>query len=177
MIFVTVGTHEQQFNRLVQYIDELAEKNIFAEEYIQQIGYSDYKPAFCKYDNFYDFHKMLSLYATARIIITHGGPSSIIQAIGHNKIPIVVPRMHQYGEHVDDHQVSFASFLYERNRIILVKNIDELEECIRNYDKIRKKSASSDTTNYGGIDKRAVFCRNLEKELHSIFPSSGSNSL
>lgn len=36
MIFVTVGTHEQQFNRLVEYMDKWAIKN--DEEVVIQIG-------------------------------------------------------------------------------------------------------------------------------------------
>lgn len=41
MIFVTVGTHEQQFNRLVEYMDKWAIKN--DEEVVIQIGYALYK--------------------------------------------------------------------------------------------------------------------------------------
>ena len=48
MIFVTVGTHEQQFDRLVEAVDRLGENGDFDEEIIIQIGYSTYKPRFCK---------------------------------------------------------------------------------------------------------------------------------
>jgi UDP-N-acetylglucosamine transferase subunit ALG13 len=43
MIFITVGTHTQPFNRLLQKIDELIEKGIIKEKVIAQIGYSTYK--------------------------------------------------------------------------------------------------------------------------------------
>ena len=42
MIFVTVGTHEQQFNRLVEYMDRWASTH--EEEVIIQTGFSTYKP-------------------------------------------------------------------------------------------------------------------------------------
>ena len=42
MIFVTVGTHEQQFNRLVEYMDKWAKEH--AEKVIIQTGYSTYEP-------------------------------------------------------------------------------------------------------------------------------------
>ena len=51
MIFVTVGTHEQQFNRLVEYIDKIAEK--MDEEIIIQIGFSTYKPKHCVWKEFF----------------------------------------------------------------------------------------------------------------------------
>lgn len=42
MIFVTVGTHEQQFNRLLSEIDLFASKYPQHGPYIVQTGYSDY---------------------------------------------------------------------------------------------------------------------------------------
>ena len=47
MIFVTVGTHEQPFNRLVAAIDELKRKGIIQEEIVIQTGFSTYKPETC----------------------------------------------------------------------------------------------------------------------------------
>ena len=43
MIFVTVGTHEQSFNRLVKYMDEYKKNNI-DEDIIIQTGFSTYIP-------------------------------------------------------------------------------------------------------------------------------------
>ena len=39
MIFVTVGTHEQQFDRLIKCVDELKRENIITEEVVIQSGY------------------------------------------------------------------------------------------------------------------------------------------
>ena len=44
MIFLTVGTHEQQFNRLVKYIDKMKENGVIHEEVIIQTGFSTYEP-------------------------------------------------------------------------------------------------------------------------------------
>ena len=44
MIFVTVGTHEQQFNRLVKKIDNLKKDGTFKDDVIIQIGFSTYEP-------------------------------------------------------------------------------------------------------------------------------------
>ena len=40
MIFVTVGTHEQQFNRLIEYMDIWASEH--DEKVVIQTGYSSY---------------------------------------------------------------------------------------------------------------------------------------
>ena len=44
MIFVTVGTHEQPFNRLVKAIDKLKKDGVITEDVIMQTGYSTYEP-------------------------------------------------------------------------------------------------------------------------------------
>ena len=39
MIFVTVGTHEQPFNRLIQKVDELKKDGVITEDVIIQTGF------------------------------------------------------------------------------------------------------------------------------------------
>ena len=48
MIFVTVGTHEQQFNRLIKFIDELKRDKVIVEDVIMQTGFCTYKPKYCE---------------------------------------------------------------------------------------------------------------------------------
>lgn len=42
MIFVTVGTHEQQFNRLIKEVDRLKGTGAIDQEVFIQTGYSDF---------------------------------------------------------------------------------------------------------------------------------------
>lgn len=134
MIFVTVGTHEQPFNRLVQQIDQLKGLSIFKDEVIIQKGYSTFVPQHCRCFDVLPYEKMLEYQQNARIIITHGGPASFIYPLSIGKIPIVVPRQKQYSEHVNDHQLEFCRQLKERNfPIILIEEIKDLSERILNY--------------------------------------------
>jgi UDP-N-acetylglucosamine transferase subunit ALG13 len=137
MIFVTVGTHEQPFNRLVKCIDELKEKGIIEEEVVVQTGFSTYEPKYCKWRKLFPYQDMLKHVESARIVITHGGPSSFIMPLQVGKVPIVVPRQKKFNEHVNDHQVEFARNVAERmGTIILVEDIEKLGETITNYDQI-----------------------------------------
>lgn len=73
----------------------------------------------------------------ARIVITHGGPASFIMPLQIGKTPIVVPRQHQFNEHVNDHQVEFARNVSKRiGTIIDVEDIETLGDIITNYDQI-----------------------------------------
>ena len=79
MIFVTVGTHEQSFRRLVECVDKLREKGVIKEEVFIQTGYTkDYKPKFCESKDFLEYDEMQECFKKARIIITHSGPGSIM---------------------------------------------------------------------------------------------------
>lgn len=133
MIFVTVGTHEQPFDRLIKAMDQLKEQNIIKEDVFIQIGHSLYKPKFCDWVKFIDFSEMKERMANAKIIITHGGPTSILFALHNGKIPIVVPRQKKFKEHVDNHQVSFCKKLDEQRKIIPIFDVEYIADRIQRY--------------------------------------------
>ncbi|MCM1119039.1 MAG: multidrug MFS transporter [bacterium] len=137
MIFVTVGTHEQPFNRLVEYMDCLKRDNVIQEDVIIQSGYSTYEPKYCIWHDFFSYQEITELVAEARIVITHGGPSSFIMPLQIGKTPIVVPRQKKYNEHINDHQVSFSKEVEKRMGIIVVvEAMNEMLDTIQNYDSI-----------------------------------------
>lgn len=137
MIFVTVGTHEQPFNRLVKKIDELKRDGVITEEVIIQTGFSTYEPKYCKWSKLIPYQQMLKNVEDARIVITHGGPASFIMPLQLGKTPIVVPRQQQFNEHVNNHQVEFARNVAERmGTIIPVEDVDKLKDLIINYDTV-----------------------------------------
>ena len=114
MIFVTVGTHEQPFNRLVHEIDNLKRDGVITEDVIMQTGYSTYEPKYCQWDKLIPYKQMIKNVEDARIVITHGGPASFIMPLQIGKTPIVVPRQMKFVEDVNDHQVDFARNVAER---------------------------------------------------------------
>ena len=163
MIFVTIGTHEQQFDRLIKKIDDLKGKNIIKEDVFIQLGYSNYIPENCEYKRMISFNEMELYSKDARIVITHGGPGSIMLPFKYNKVPVVVPRQSKYGEHVDDHQMLFAKFLEENNRILAIYEIDDIDNYIIDYEKVSAKIHSSmDSSN------TERFTNELEKVIDNL---------
>lgn len=144
MIFVTVGTHEQPFNRLIQKMDELKKENIISDDIFMQIGFSTYEPQYCKWSKTLSYQQMLKNVETAKIVITHGGPASFIMPLQIGKKPIVVPRQKKFDEHVNDHQVEFTKNVVERmGCIIPVYDIEDLCDVITNYKRYTKDSNKS----------------------------------
>ena len=164
MIFVTVGTHEQPFNRLVECMDGLKKDGTITEEVIIQTGYSTYEPKYCKWQKMFPYQEMIKLVDKARIVITHGGPSSFIMPLQIGKTPIVVPRKHEYNEHVNDHQVEFARNVAQRmGTIIPVEDINTLGDIITNYDQIVAGMG------HGMNSNNAKFNEELEKLVSELY--------
>ena len=146
MIFVTVGTHEQPFNRLVKYMDKWAEAH--EEEVIIQTGFCTFEPKKAKWENLFPYKEMVRNVDRARIVITHGGPSSFIMPLQAGKVPIVVPRQRRYDEHVNDHQLEFCKQVAARQgNIIIVENISDLGDILLKYDDIVSKMGKRLTSN------------------------------
>ena len=144
MIFVTVGTHEQPFDRLLEEIDRLKGEGIIREDVIMQTGFSTYEPKYCEWSKLLPYPQMLKNVRKARIVITHGGPASFIMPLQIGKVPIVVPRQLQYAEHVNNHQVEFTRAVAERmGNIIPVYDIEDLAQTIADYDKTAAQMAKN----------------------------------
>ena len=164
MIFVTVGTHEQPFNRLIKKVDDLVANGNIKEKVIVQTGFSTYIPEHCEAHKMMSFEKMQQALKEARIVITHGGPSSFIEALQFGKVPIVVPRQEKFNEHVNNHQVDFTKLIAKRmNNIIPVYDINDLGQTIDNYGQIAK------TKNAGESSNNKQFNEKLKKVIDGLF--------
>ena len=164
MIFVTVGTHEQQFDRLVRCIDEMKHQGQIREEVIIQTGFSTYEPKYCRWEKTFPYQKMQQLVGEARIVITHGGPSSFFMPLTMGKIPVVFPRQEQFSEHVNDHQLRFCRQLKQRGgSILLAEDEQQLKGILDNYD------ALIASMNTGSQSNNEKFNRNFETIVEELF--------
>jgi UDP-N-acetylglucosamine transferase subunit ALG13 len=123
VIFVTVGTHHQPFERLLDALDGLD------DELVVQYGPGQ-PPAALHAEPFMPFDAMLDRFREADTVITHAGVGSIICARREGHVPLVVPRRHDLGEHVDDHQVELTRALAQRGSVVAVWDVDTLAETV-----------------------------------------------
>ncbi len=139
-------------------MDELKGSGKVTEDVVIQTGYSTFEPEHCTWSKFLPYSKMGKYVADARIVITHGGPSSFIAPLQIGKIPIVVPRQAEFGEHVNNHQVDFCEAVQKRQgNILLVKDIIELGNMIKQYDELVAAMPA-------GIHSNNVeFCKSLDR--------------
>lgn len=161
MIFVTVGTHEQAFDRLVKAADEIAGK--LNEDMLIQTGYSTYEPKNARWTKLMAYQDMQQALRSARIVITHGGPSSFMEAIRCGRVPVVVPRQKKYNEHVNDHQKEFVQKIADTVAILPVYEVDKLEYVLTHYDELAAQKQLSNQ------DKSEMFSHELDRIVANLF--------
>lgn len=145
MIFVTVGSQKFQFNRLLKEIDRLVGEEKITEEVFAQTGYSDYKPENYNYKDFLDRDEFADIMSKCDKVITHGGTGAIIGAVKQRKKVIAVPRLKEFGEHVDDHQLQILSEFEKLEFIISNRRIEELQYSVKLSEDFNFKRYKSNT--------------------------------
>ena len=126
-----LGTQNNSFHRLLEEIDRLIEIGKINDEVIVQAGYTKYKSQNMKIVDFVSNDEIEKLEQQADCIITHGGVGSIIGSIEKGKKVIAVPRLKQYGEHVNDHQLDIVESFDKLGYIIGITDVSQLEEALQ----------------------------------------------
>ena len=131
LVFVTVGTDHHPFHRLVDWIDGwLASPEGAGVRCIVQYGTSK-RPERAESYDYLPYPEMERLSKEAVAVVSHGGPGSLMLVRWHGKRPIAVPRRHELGEHVDNHQVVFTSRLAQEGEVELVQDEAGFREALR----------------------------------------------
>jgi UDP-N-acetylglucosamine transferase subunit ALG13 len=131
MIYVTVGAGigGQEFDRLIKKVDDIATK--FEEEFVIQLGASKYVPRNMKWFDYVPYEESLEYFRKAKLVIGHCGAGTIINALSFGKPLIVIPRLLEFNEHADDHQLDLAALLEQSRIAQVVYDVEDLESVIR----------------------------------------------
>lgn len=146
MILVLLGTQNNSFNRLLCEIEKLIKQEVIKEEVIVQAGYTKYKSENMKIFDLIPKQELEEYQNQARIIITHGGVGSIISSIEKKKKVIAVARLHEYGEHVNNHQKDIIELFDKKGYIIGIKEVDKLEQALKTVENFEPKEYKHDNT-------------------------------
>ena len=147
MILVMLGTQNNSFHRLLEKIDRLIERGKINDEVIVQAGYTKYESQNMKVIDFVSNDEIEKFEQQADYIITHGGVGSIIGSIEKGKKVIAVPRLKQYGEHVNDHQLDIVESFDKLGYIIGITDVSQLEEALQRVKVFEPKKYIQNTGN------------------------------
>ena len=126
MIFVTVGTNEAPFDRLLRALDGFSRD----EQLIVQTGASHVRPRGATCIEQLSFEALTDHVRRARVVVTHAGVGSVLVALTNGKRPLIVPRRAEFGEAVDDHQFVFARRFAAAGLVSLVEDEQDLAAAV-----------------------------------------------
>jgi UDP-N-acetylglucosamine transferase subunit ALG13 len=114
MIYVTVGSHDQPFDRLIREMDRISGE--FGIETVIQTGCSGVRPKNAEWRDYFPFDKAEELIRKAEVVVGHAGIGTVISARKAKRPLIVVPRLKKFGEHFNDHQLEISRELISNPR-------------------------------------------------------------
>jgi UDP-N-acetylglucosamine transferase subunit ALG13 len=126
VIFVTVGTHHQPFDRLLCALGPLAE----LDRLVVQHGVGRAPACADIAVDFLSAREVATRVEQARAVVMHAGVGSFLVAYRAGHVPVMVPRQRRYGEHVDDHQTSLVRALEREGRVRAVWHVEELADAV-----------------------------------------------
>jgi UDP-N-acetylglucosamine transferase subunit ALG13 len=128
-VFVTVGSQEFQFNRLLKSIDDFLVTN---KDFLffGQIGSCTYLPKNFKFTSFISREDFCKRVSDADLIVTHAGTGAIIGALKKHKPVIAFARLSKYHEHVDNHQTEILATFIKKGYILGSTDTQDLGKLI-----------------------------------------------
>ena len=154
MILVTLGTQKQQFNRLLQAL----ENSKINDRIVVQAGYTKFESKKMEIFDFIPYDKMSNLIKECDLVVTHGGTGSIIMPLKEKKKVIACPRLMKNKEHVDNHQTEIVDIFSEEGYLLAFNDNDDFDEVYQKSLTFMPKQYVSNTQN---------FINNLKKEINS----------
>lgn len=128
MIFVTLGTNDKSFKRLLKEFDKQIEIGNIKEKVVVQSGFTKYKSDNMKVIDLMSMEEFNKNIEKCNLLVTHGGVGTILDGLKLGKKIIAFPRLSKYKEHVNDHQVEIINEFYKEGYILTgeVKKLNEI---------------------------------------------------
>lgn len=136
MIFVVLGTQDKSFERLLIEVERQIKKGNIQDKVIVQSGNTKYKSDVMEIIDFVSMKEFEQYIKKSKYVITHGGVGTILDALKKNKKIIAVPRLKEYEEHENNHQLEIIKQFEEENYLLACYELKELDikiKEIRNF--------------------------------------------
>lgn len=135
MITITLGTNPYPFMRVIAWLKVLIDKKIINEPIFLQYGATDigavrdYKLVAAV--SLLPYGDLLEKIKASRLVIAHAGEGSTRKLAPLNTSFVILPRLSEKGEHVDNHQSDFSQAVKTLG-ITVCHTIQDLELAILN---------------------------------------------
>ena len=147
MIFVTLGTQDKDFSRLLKAIDKEIEKGTIKEKVIVQAGHTKYESKNMEIFDLIPTDEFNEIIEKCDLIITHGGVGNILSAIKKNKPVIAAARLKKFKEHTNDHQKQIIGEFSKQGYILELRDFGKVGKMVEKAKTFKAKKFKSNTNN------------------------------
>ena len=147
MIFVTLGTQDKSFSRLLEAIQKQIDNKNIKERVVVQAGYTQFKSSDMEIFDYLIKDEFEKFMETCDILITHGGVGSIMTGLNAGKKIIAAARLKEYGEHTNDHQIQIIKKFEKEGYLLALNDFENLDNVINKAKKMKVKKYISNTKN------------------------------
>ena len=158
MVFVTVGTQDKPFKRLLDLVQKAIDAKIF-DDVIVQAGCTLYKSNNMKIYDLLSQDEYEEYIKKCDLLITHGGVGNILTGLKYNKKIIAVPRLAELSEHTNNHQRQIVNKFAEEGYILKCDLNDDFNNVLNESKKFKPKE-------YEFNNK--FFCNRLMEEIEKL---------
>ena len=157
MILVTLGTQDKKFYRLLDAIENEIKKGNIKDEVVVQAGYSsDFKSKYMKIFDLIPIDEFDNFISKCDLLITHGGVGSIITGLKNEKKVIAVPRLKEYGEHTNNHQLEIINNFSNSGYILALKDVQKINKVLDESKKFKPKKYKSNTKKFNNLIEELI---------------------
>jgi UDP-N-acetylglucosamine transferase subunit ALG13 len=146
VILALLGTHPAPMHALVVALDQLIATGAISEDVVVQAATTGAVARGARQIGVIPYQDLQSLIRSASVVISHAGPATLADVRQAGKVPVVVPRRPERGEHVDDHQVRYAARLAGTPGYVVVGDLSELGAAIERARRSPAHSAAADVS-------------------------------
>lgn len=148
LIFVTLGTQDKDFSRLLNAVEKSISNGNIKEKVIVQAGFTKFASDKMEIYDYLEPKKMNEYFDKASLIICHGGVGSILKGLEKNKKIIAVARVKKYNEHTNDHQLQIVNKFSELGYILSVIDCDDLDNTLKRVKNFTPKKYISNNNKF-----------------------------
>lgn len=154
MIFITLGTQDMEFSRMLEYVNKATNDGLFNAKLLIQSGETKYKYNNIECIKYLDGPEYDRAIENAEIVITHGGAGAITSALINEKKVIAIPRLSKYNEHNDDHQLELVEKFANEKYLLYATNYDDFKKAILKIETMNFKKYKRDDNLVNSIDSK-----------------------
>lgn len=148
MIFVSLGTQDRSFKRLLEAVEHQIELGNIKEKVIVQAGVTKFESKYMEIFDLISVEEYEKLISECNVLICHGGVGTIIDGLKRKKKVIAAARLKEFDEHQNNHQKQIIHEFVKNGLVLELEDFEKLDEKLKEVKKFQPNTYKSNTDEF-----------------------------